>query len=91
MIINYKAVYDSIQEVKKIIEGKTLAEACELLEGYNFEENEYFDFNWEYFDGTVSVKDGLAYLDPDTQFTIYDEDGNLTELDLTEREIKERV
>lgn len=90
-IINYKAIYDGIQEVKKIIEGKTLAEACDLLGGYNFEENDFFDYNWAYFDGTVSVKDGIAYLNPDTQYTIYDEDGNLTELDLTEREIKERI
>lgn len=89
--IHYGTIYDGIQEVKKLIEGKTLAEACDLLGGYNFEENDFFDYDWAYFDGTVSVKDGLAYLDPDTQYTLYDEDGNLTDLNLTEREIKERA
>jgi len=90
---NFKQAYEGIQEVKKKIEGLSFDDACELLCGYNMD-NELCDFDYWNFAGTIYNENGKAITSDTCLYSVYPDNFLETSeepIDLTEQEIKERI
>lgn len=88
---NFKQAYSDIQEFKKKIEGMTFDEAAHYLGGYNCD-NELCDFDYGCIAGTIYNENGMAKTSDDCLYSVYSDEWETEEpVDLTEKEIKERI